>query len=504
MKKVINGDELRMKMSEAVDLICNAVSSTLGPSGNNVLIDSELSPFITNDGVTIAESIASDDKIINSILDIIKEASLKTNELVGDGTTTTLVLLKSIFDEGLSLVKSGKNAIVLRKELEESLKEIVDLLDKNKKDASSNDLISIAKTSCGDNLLGEFLTEVFLKVKSKYAIRIEEGKDEKMLVKYKKGYSFELDNVSNMYFLDKQEISLKNAYVLLYKGYLDNLETISEVINANKNVVILVADASDEVKEEILSYYLDYKKNIFLFLLPDYPSKRYAILNDVAFISGAKIKNASDSISITDLGKIDVLINKDEISFSITKDVNEYITEIEKEMPTLDEFDAYFLKERICKLKTGIATIYVGGITKAEIREKKMRVEDAINALEVASGGVTIGSGIKFLEISQELSLDTDGSKILSLSLNEPFKKIYENCGEDYSKWKDIIRVSNYQKIYNLKTKTLEDVDKTSILDPTQVLKVAISNAVSIASILLTTNYLVINENLNQNSSNEY
>ena len=504
MKKVINGEELRMKMSEAVNLICNAVSSTLGPSGNNVLIDNELSPFITNDGVTIAESITSEDKIINSILEIIKEASLKTNELVGDGTTTTLVLLKSIFEEGLALVKNGKNAIVLRQELEEGLKEVVDLIDKDKKEASANDLSNIAKTSCGDNYLGEFLTEVFLNVKSKFAIRIEESKDEKTCVKYKKGYSFELDNVSNMYFINKNEISLKGAYILLYKGYLDDLETISEVINSNKNIVILATDASTQVKEEVLSYYLDYQKNIFLFLLPDYPSKRYAILNDIAFISDAKIKNASDSITLSDLGKIDVLINKEEMSFSTSKNTSEYIAKIKEENSESDEFDAYFLKERICKLETGMATIYVGGITKSEIKERKMRVEDAINALEVASSGVTIGSGIKFLEISQKLSLNSDGNKIISLALNEPFKKIYENCGEDYFKWKDIIKATKYQKIYNLKTKILEDIDKTGILDSTQVLKTAIKNAVSIASILLTTNYLVINENLNQNSSIEY
>ena len=138
---------------------------------------------------------------------------------------------------------------------------------------------------------------------------------------------------------------------------------------------------------------------------------------------------------MTDLGKIDVLINKDEITFTSLKDVKEYVSKLEQELSELDEFDSYFLKERICKLETGIAIIYVGGITKAEIKEKKMRVEDAINALEVANSGVTIGSGIKFLEISHHLRLNSDGNKILALSLNEPFKKIYENCGEEYFKW---------------------------------------------------------------------
>lgn len=494
MKKVINGEFLKEKMNESVDLICDAVSSTIGPSGNNVLINNELAPFITNDGVTIAESIASEDKIVNTILEIIKEASLKTNELVGDGTTTTLVLLKSIFHEGLRLIENGKNPIILKQELDESLKTCLELIENSKKKPTKNDLINIAKTSCNDSELGEYLTNIFLKMKSKYAIKLDESTSEFTSVKYKKGYSFDLDNVSNMYFLNKNEINLKNVNILLFKGYLDDLEKISEAINENKNLIILASDASDLVKEEILSYYLDYKKNIFLFLLPDYPSKRYAILNDLSVISDGVIKNENEDISIEDLGKIEsVNITKDEILFSVDKNIDSYIETLKEELNNLTEFDSYFMKERIAKLETGLATIYVGGITKTEIKEKKMRIEDAINALEVASKGITIGSGIKYLEISEKI-----GSKneILSKSLKKPFQKIMENCGEDYLKWEEVIKSSKYEKLYNLKTKALEDIKTTSVLDPIEVIKVALKNATSIASMLLTTNYLVINENI--------
>ena len=501
MKKVVNGKCLREKMDEAIDLICDAVSSTLGPSGNNVLINNELSPFITNDGVTIAESIASEDKIVNTILEIIKEASLKTNELVGDGTTTTLVLLKSIFKEGLKLIENGKNAIILKQELDDSLNSCLNILESFKREPTKNDLINIAKTSCSDYKLGEYLTKIFLKMKSKYAIKLCDSDYEKTSVKYNKGYSFDLDNITNMYFLSQNKINLKNVNILLLKGYLDDLEVLSEAINENKNLVILATDASDLVKEEILSYYLDYKKNIFLFLLPDYPSKRYAILNDLNVISGANIKNVNEDISFADLGQIEnITITKDEITFSVDKNIDFYIENLKNELKTLSEFDAYFMKERICKLESGIATIYVGGISKTEMKEKKMRMEDAINALEVASKGVTIGSGIKYLEMSDKLELNNDGARVLAKSLKKPFQKIMENCGENYSDWQDLIKDSNYEKIYNLKTKVLEESKAASVMDPIQVLEVALKNATSIAAMLLTTNYLVINENINNNN----
>ena len=502
MKKVVLGNDLKELMSESVNLICDTVASTLGPSGNNVLINNDLNPFITNDGVTIAESISSEDKVVNSILEIIKEAALKTDELVGDGTTTTLVLLKSIFNEGLSLIKNGKNAISLRNELEESLTIILDLLNENKKSPSKKDLIKIAQTSCENYELGEFLTKVFLEVNSKHAIKLDESKSEKTYVKYKKGYGFELDNVSSMYFINKSELELKNVNILLYNGYLDDLETISEVIKIDENLIILVADASNQVKEEIISYNIDYHKNIFLFNLPDYYQKKYAILNDLAFLSDAKIKD--NNASFEDLGKIDnVVINKDEIVFSINKDIDKYVNKLKNELDNLNDFDNYFMKERISRLETGIAIIYVGGITKTEIKEKRMRIEDAINALEVASLGVSIGSGIEFLKISDKLEPRSDALKILKIALKEPFKTIYENCGEDYLRWENIIKEKDYKKVYDLKTKKLEDIEKTRILDSIEVLKSTIKNAISIASILLTTNYLVINETL-QNTSDNY
>jgi len=507
MKKVISNQNLINAMQEAINMLGDAVSSTLGPTGNNVLINNDDSaPFITNDGVTIAASIESENKEVNTILEIAKEASLKTNELVGDGTTTTIVLLKSIFNEGLTKIMNGKNAIILKKELDESSKEILNELDKLKIKPTSKDLMQVAKTSCNDNELGKMLTNLFLKMKSKYAIKLDESKTDKTYIKIKKGYSFELDNISNMYFVKNSEITLEDAYILILNGYLDDLEKISELINEginNSNLVIFAENISENVKEEALLYFLEYHKNIFLFNLPDYAKRRYMIEQDLTIITNATIKNVDyDSVRFEDLGESKkVIINKDEIIISFTKNIDEYLLKLNEEMNNVsDEFNENYLKTRIASLENGIATIYVGASTKTELKEKKMRIEDAINALDVASKGVLVGSGIAFLNVSNNMTLNNDGSEVLNISLKEPFKKIVENCGEDYLKLIKVIEESKYQKVYNLKSKVLEDIKNTSVLDPVEVLKVSLKNAVSIAGMLLTTKYLVINENIKNNN----
>ena len=221
MKCVIKDKELKDVIESAVNLICDAVSSTLGPSGNNVIINSdEISPFISNDGVTIARAIESEDIKINTVLEIIREASLKTNEEVGDGTTTTLVLLKSLISEGLKEIEMGKDRIILKKELNEALNRITEEIYNLRIEVNEKALVNIASTSANDIKIGRFLTDVFLKMKSKYSIKLEEGK-EKTYYEIKKGYNLDVD-ITRSYFENNDEIILTNAKVLLLKGYLSN------------------------------------------------------------------------------------------------------------------------------------------------------------------------------------------------------------------------------------------------------------------------------------------
>ena len=259
MKEVIYGQELKDTILLAADLICNAVGSTLGPSGNNVIINKDdLAPFITNDGVTIAESINDSNPKINTILEIIKESSLKTNEVVGDGTTTTLVLLNGVLKEGFKEIEKGKSGIKIKKELDDSANIIIKELLKMKRKPSKEDLINVAGISCGDIMLGKFITEVFLKMKSSNSIKIKQSLNDKTYYEIKKGYSLDIENIPLVYFKEHKEINLNDAYIIILNGYLNNLEEISDVINEglehNKSIVILASDFDESIMQNVIVY----------------------------------------------------------------------------------------------------------------------------------------------------------------------------------------------------------------------------------------------------------
>ena len=218
-------------MNVAINLLCNTVKATLGPKGNNVIIDhSTFSPFITNDGVTIASNIESDDEVINTILNIAKEASIKTNEIVGDGTTTTLVLLQSIFNEGMKLIDNGINPIILKEELNYSLNKLIIELKKLSIKPSKSDLLNISITSSNSETIGKIITDTFLKVKNINSISINENNTNNTEVLFSKGYSFSTNLASIYYFKDKSELYIKEPFILLFNMYLDNLEIISNII----------------------------------------------------------------------------------------------------------------------------------------------------------------------------------------------------------------------------------------------------------------------------------
>ena len=493
MKKIICNNELREIMIKAVNLICDAVGSTLGPSGNNVIIDNTLSPYITNDGATIARSISSSDKRINAILEIVKEASLKTDKEVGDGTTTTLVLLQSIFSEGLKEIEKGKNAIVLKRELNDLLNIIIEKINKKKKNPAKEDLLKIAYTSSNDMNIANLATTLYLKMGNKYSIRLDEGKNE-TYYEIKKGYVIEDVDVPNLYLENKETIELNNVSLLLLDGYLSNLELISDILNEsltrNKNLIILVDDYSDEVKNELISYNLNMNKNIFVFKIPGYGSHKNDLENDLLNLTGVKKINIDyEQARYENLGNIEKIeIKKDNMTLLINKNVHNYVNKLKNKLETSNEYEKELLENRISKLEKGIATIYVGGNTKTEIKEKIMRFEDVLCSLEVAKYGIVKGEGLIFLEISKNIS-----NKILSKSLETPFIKILNNSGYESKDIKDNIIKSKYKKIFNLEKGMLESTEN-NIIDPALVLIESIKNAISIATLLLTTNYLVINE----------
>ena len=506
MKEIISGSDLRKVIIEATDMICGAVSSTLGPSGNNVIINKDdLAPYITNDGVTIAESISSNDPKINTVLEILKESSLKTNEVVGDGTTTTLVLLESILKEGFKKIDNGENAIKLRKELNKNMSDVINELLLLKRKPTKEDLKSVACISAEDDKLGSFITDVFLKMKSASSIKIEESMTDKTYYEIKKGYSLDIDNIPSIYFKDSKEISLTNPYVLILNGYLNNLEEISEAINegliTNKDIVIFATDYEESLMEDIILYKLQAGKNIFLFKVPEYGLRRSKVLEDLSTLANTDIVNIGfEKDYISNLKKIDkIIIKPNEVVIVNNSNVKGYISKLKKELSSSYEtYDKEFLNMRISKLDKGVATIYIGGNTKTEKKEMIMRSIDAVCALDIASYGVVPGEGISLLRISDKIS-----NEIIKTALNKPFEKIMENSGEDYIVRKKDIISSNYEKVFNLETLKYDDIKNSKVIDPVLVLIEALKNSISIATMLLTTNYLVINESYkNYNNDN--
>ena len=506
MKEIINGSELHEKIIEAVNMICDAVSSTLGPCGNNVLINTDdKSPYITNDGVSIAQAIESNDKIINTILEIIKEASLKTNEEVGDGTTTTLVLLKSIINDGIKEIRNGKNAFILASELNKALEKTIKLLETFKVKPSKTNMLEIARTSANDKEIGNIVYEVFNKLKNKNSIKITENNSYKTYYEIKKGYILDIDNIPNIYFTKSKEIKINNAYIFIIRGYLNDLEQISDIINEsierNKNIILLVEDYNEIINEQIILYKVKDNKNIYLFKTPDYGLRKIDIEEDISILTNATIKNIDyENISFNDFGTCDIVINKENIIIvNENNNIKNRVKELKKLLKKdISDYDKDFILNRISYLTKGIAYIYVGGNSKTEIKEKIMRFEDSINSISNSYNGIVYGEGITYLKLSNKLDKTIQAEKIIKNALNKPFQKIFENSGIDYSNILNEIINSNYNKLYNFETNNFENINETQIIDPYIVEKYALINAISISSILLTTNYLVINENLKE------
>ena len=514
MKKVITGKELYDCEEKAIALLCGTVKKTLGPRGSNAIIDHSLmNPFITNDGVTIARNIESEDERINTILTLAKEASIKTDETVGDGTTTTLVLLESLFKSGLAKIKDGLNPHLLKNELDEALENIIEEIKKESKIPTEENYYNIASIAASNKNIGKLITRMYLKVGS--AIKIEESKTSETYTKIINGYSFEPLLASPYFFNNTNEIIYKNSLILIMLKEVNEIGEISEIINytIEKRIplVILATDYTEEVINEVLSLNLSKITNVTLLKLPEYGLHQMEVLKDLEIISNAKIAKSSDELSLNNLGKCEeIKITKELATINNnlqSKVIKRYIINLKEKISTIDDdFELEFQSNRLSKLTNGIGIIYVGATTTTEAREKKMRFDDAFCALNCAANGIIPGSGLILLKIKENLETKNNGSIILKEALDKPFMQILENVGINPSNIYNKIKASDFNIIYNVFENKFETISKTKVIDPTTVVITSLKNAVSIAGMLLTTTSLIINEqqeSINYNLNNE-
>lgn len=507
MKKVVTNKELQDKIDEAIELLCGTVKKTLGPKGNNIIIDhSSFSPFITNDGVTIARNIESDDEITNTILELAKESSIKTDDKVGDGTTTTLVLLESIYKNGRKAIEKGINPILLKKEIDKFLPTLIEKIKKKSYLPEKKDLKRIAKISSNSEEIGNIVSEVFDKIKTKNSITLSESQNEKTEVIYKHGYILETLIASDYFFKDKEYIDLNNPLVLVIDNYVNDLNKLENafnfIIDNKKSLLIFAEDYSDKFINEILSLYLYHNINIYLLKIPEYGKNKLDVIDDLVLISNCKVIENEEYISLDMFGESShIKIEKKETIISFKKN-----KKIEKKVEELKQNNSNeFSNKRIAMFNYGLAEIKVGAITNAERREKKMRYEDSLCALESSKDGVIPGSGIVLYEVSESLSSQNEIEQIFKQALKEPFNQIMINSGLNNEEIIKEIKKSKYKKIYNVYNDNFENINNTEVLDSLNVVINSLANATSTASMLLTTTSLIINEYQNNiNKINDY
>ena len=483
MKKVISGEFLEQKMIESIELLCGVVKDSLGPKGNNVLINtSDREPFITNDGVTIAQNITSEDIVVETILEIAKEASLKTNEVVGDGTTTTLVLLETLLKEGIKVT----NRKTLKVELEETLQEILEKLATFKKNPTKKDFQKIATVAANDESIGKITTEVFLKTKSKESIFLKESRDENTTYEKINGYTLEC-KIPEEYLFRKEKIELENCKVFFIDERIENLEQISFLINNcieyQESVLLLTKGYSKNVKENLVEMSIQNQCQIILVEWFEYQNIEEEIIEDIE-----TLLDENQTIS-------KVKITKNKVTFHSNQNTLKRRNMLKKRYEQSNEdYQKEILAERIAKLHYGLATIYVGASTTTEKREKIMRYEDALCALEIAKQGIVPGGGICLYQISEEIKPKTTGAKILQTALSMPLKQILENASLSKEEILTKMKQENFQILYNIKANNFENISHTNVIEPLEVVSYALKNAVSIACMLLSINHLIIND----------
>ena len=508
----------REQIKNGVDKLANIVKVTYGAKGQNVILGRPMMlPFVTKDGVTVAKEVMLDNDIENMGAYLVKQVATRTNDSVGDGTTTSTILAQAIVNEVHDKVNEGVNPIYLKRGIDKATEFAVTELKKlSNKITNNNSLKNIATISAnGDKEIGNLIASVYKKIGKEGILKVEEGQSVDTYVEYTKGY--EIDNgflhwgfITNH---DKLEVEMEDCHVLLYEGYIENPTDLNETLLAItdqetgvRNGLLII---SDNIDTQILNTILTLKERgerIMAIKSPSYGSKRTEVMKDIASVIGAKVYsketgNGLETVTLNGLGKVTKFITDANKTILVTDsekpEVKNRIETVQNQLKVAKgKKDKDFTKERLAKLKGSFASINVGGYSEVEIREKIDRVEDALNATKssleegyVAGGGVTyilISNALKELQLTnkdEQLGVD-----IVRGALLYPFKQILTNGGME-RKAQDYINKINespYGYGVNIDTEEFEDLFKTGVIDPTKVQRTALQNASSIASTFLT------------------
>ena len=519
MAKQIKFDaDARQKILAGVEKLSNAVTSTLGPSGRNVILDKKFgSPQITKDGVTVAKEIELPDPFENMGAQMVKEVASKTNDVAGDGTTTATLLAEAIYREGLKNLTAGANGMALKRGIDKATAAVTDAIAKlSKKVKSADEIAQVATLSAnGDEKIGKMISAAMDKVGKEGTITVEEAKTLESSLDVVEGMQFDKGYLSP-YFVtnaESMECELENPFVLLFEKKISNLQDMLPLLQAvaksGRPLMIIAEDVEGEALATLVVNKLRGTFQVCAVKAPGFGDRRKAILEDIAILTGGKLISEDigiklESVTVDMLGRAKkVVVDKDNTTIveGLGKgaDIKARVEQIKKQIEeTTSDYDREKLQERLAKLAGGVALIKVGAATEAAMKEKKDRVDDALHATRAAvEEGIVPGGGVAYLRAQkavEALDLEGDekvGANIIARAIEAPLRKLVDNAGLEAA-----LVIANVKKAtgtngYNVRTGEYCDLLKAGVVDPAKVTRSALQNAASIAGLLLTTDCMV-------------
>lgn len=522
-KILLHGSEARQALQTGLDKLADTVKITLGPKGRNVVLDKKFgAPLITNDGVTIAKEIELEDPFENMGAQLVKEVATKTNDVAGDGTTTATLLAQKIVKEGLQMVASGSNPMVLKKGIKKAVDAAIKTIESNSKQvAGTDDIARVATISAGDEVIGKLIAEAMEKVGTDGVITVEESKTAETYSEVVEGMQFDRGYITPYMVTDtdKMEAIIDDAYILITDKKISSIQDIlpllEQIVQSGKKLVIIAEDVEGEALSTLIVNRLRGTFTCVAVKAPGFGDRRKEMLRDIAILTGGEVISEELGFDIKEtkieqLGRArQVKVQKENTIIvdgaGSNDEIKARIAQIKSEIEiSTSDFDREKLQERLAKLSGGVAVIKVGAATEVEMKEQKLRIEDALASTKAAvEEGIVAGGGTALLNASKNVATIVDecdgdekvGAKIILKSLEEPIRQISKNAGFESSIIIEKIRESNKINYgFDAYSEKYVDMLEAGIVDPTKVTRSALQNAASIASMILTTESLVADE----------
>jgi chaperonin GroEL len=517
-KDIKYSQKAREAILRGVDTLADAVKVTLGPRGRNVILEKSFgSPTITKDGVTVAKEIELEDKFENMGAQMVKEVASKTSDVAGDGTTTATVLAQAIYKEGSKLVAAGVNPMAIKRGIEKAVEAVVEELKKLSKPTKDQEEIAQVGTISANNdtTIGNIIAEAMNKVGKEGVITVEEAKSMETTLEIVEGMQFDRGYTSPYFVTDpeKMTVNLSNPYILLNEkkisGMKDLIPILEQIARMGKPLLIIAEDIEGEALATLVVNKLRGTLQVSAVKAPGFGDRRKAMLEDIAILTGGKVISEDlglklENVTLNDLGTAKtVTIDKDNTTIvdggGSRKDLEGRVKQIRAQIDeTTSDYDREKLQERLAKLVGGVAVIHVGAATETEMKEKKARVEDALNATRAAvEEGIVPGGGVALLRAAKGLDKlklegeEQSGVTLVHRALEEPIRQIANNAGAEGSVVVEKVKDQKAGFGFNAENGKYEDLMKAGIIDPTKVTRFALQNAASVAALLLTTEAMI-------------